>query len=88
MSTTGLYNSESSKNQIINNDLPQAANAYFISMWRFHCSMDEILKQQLLIRGRAFATFSTIEKALAGCKKSYRRLGYHETICNSTQQRW
>jgi len=61
------------KDQIINIDLPQAANAYFISMWRFYCSMEEILKQQLLIRVRAFATFSTIEKALAGRKKSFRR---------------
>jgi len=35
-------------------------------MWRFRCSLEEILERQLLIRGRAFATFSTIEKALAG----------------------
>ena len=28
--------------------------------------MEEILERQLLIRGRAFAAFSTIEKALAG----------------------
>ena len=28
--------------------------------------MEEILERQLLIRGRAFATFSTIAKALAG----------------------
>jgi len=28
--------------------------------------MEEILERQLLIRGRAFATFSTIEKVLAG----------------------
>jgi len=28
--------------------------------------MEEILEQQLLIRGRVFATFSTIDKALAG----------------------
>jgi len=34
--------------------------------------MEEILKGQLLIRSRAFATFSTIEKALAGRKKSFR----------------
>ena len=35
--------------------------------------MDEILEQQLLIRGRAFATFSTIEKALVAHKESFRR---------------
>jgi len=36
--------------------------------------MAEILERQLLIRGRAFATFSTIEKALADRKISYRIL--------------
>jgi len=35
--------------------------------------LEEIL-EQLLIRGRAFATFLTIEKALAGLKKSFHRL--------------
>ena len=70
---TGLHNPESSKGLLININLPRAANIYFISMWRFHCSMEEILEQQLLIRGRVFATFSTIEKALAGRKKSFRR---------------
>jgi len=35
--------------------------------------MEEILEQQLLIRGRAFATFFTGEKALAGRKKSFCR---------------
>jgi len=37
--------------------------------------MEENLEQQLLIRGRSFATFSTIEKALAGrmlCRPLYR----------------
>jgi len=37
--------------------------------------MEENLEQQLLIRGRSFATFSTIEKALAGrmlCRLLYR----------------
>jgi len=33
--------------------------------------MGEILERQLLIRGRAFATFSAIEKALGGRKKSF-----------------
>jgi len=34
--------------------------------------MEEILERQLLIRDRAFATFSTFEKAVAGRKKSFR----------------
>jgi len=34
-------------------------------MWRFRCSLEEIVERQLIIRGRAFAAFSTIEKALA-----------------------
>jgi len=34
--------------------------------------MEEFLERQLLIRGHAFVTFSTIEKALAGRKKSFR----------------
>jgi len=41
-------------------------------MCGFRCSKDEILERQLLIRRRAFATFRTIEKALAGGKKSFR----------------
>jgi len=35
--------------------------------------MEEIVEQQLLIRGRAFATLSTVQKALAGRKNSFRR---------------
>jgi len=69
-STSGLHNSESLKGQIININLLQATYVYFSSMWRFRCSMEEIL-EQLLIRGQAFATFSTIEKALTGCKKRF-----------------
>jgi len=34
--------------------------------------VEEILKRRLFIRGRAFATFSTIEKALVGHKKNFR----------------
>jgi len=34
--------------------------------------MEEILERQLLIRGRAFSTFSTIEKPLAGHEKNFR----------------
>jgi len=44
---------------------------YFISMWRFLCSMEGILKRQSLIGGREFATFSIVEKALADRKKSF-----------------
>jgi len=44
---------------------------YLIWMW-FRCCMDEILERQLLLRGRAFATFSTIEKPFAGLKKTFR----------------
>jgi len=33
--------------------------------------MEEILERQLLIRGRAVSTFSTIKKTLAGRKKSF-----------------
>jgi len=36
--------------------------------------MEEILERQLLIWGRVFATLCSIEKALAGRKKSFRRL--------------
>jgi len=66
------HNSESSKGQIINVNVPRGANAYFIWMWRLRCSMEEILEWQLLVRGWTFATFSTIEKALAGLKKNFR----------------
>jgi len=34
--------------------------------------MEKILEPQLLIRGRAFATFSTFEKARVVRKKSFR----------------
>jgi len=34
--------------------------------------VEEILEQQLPILGRAFGTFSTIEKALAGRRKGFR----------------
>jgi len=38
------HNSESSKGQIINVNVPRGANAYFIWMWRLRCSMEEILE--------------------------------------------
>ena len=69
---TGQHNSESSKGQIININLPRAANVYFIWMWKFRCSVEEILERQLLLRAQAFATFSTIEKTLADLKKPFR----------------
>ena len=40
-------------------------------MWKFRCIKAQILERQLLLRGRAFATFSTIEKGLAGLKKVF-----------------
>jgi len=72
---TDQHNLESSKGQIINTNLPRTANVYFIWMWRFRCNMEEILERQLVIRGRDFATFSTIEKPLAGLKKTFRSAG-------------
>jgi len=33
--------------------------------------MEEILEQQLLIRGRAFATFSAIEKLSRAARKAF-----------------
>jgi len=45
---------------------------FFISMWRFLCCREEILKRQLLLRGQEFAKFPAIEKALAGLKKNFR----------------
>jgi len=35
--------------------------------------MEEILERQLLFRGRAVTTFSTVEKTLTGCMKSFHR---------------
>jgi len=68
----GLHNSGSSKGQIININLLRAAKVYFISMYRFRCSMEEILERQSLIQCLALATFCTIEKTLAGGMKSFR----------------
>jgi len=42
--------------------------------------MEEILEQQLLFRGRAFATFSTIEKALAGRMRAVCYAGLLEVV--------
>jgi len=46
--------------------------------------MEEILERQLLIRGRAFATFSTIEKALARCMLC--RPGLEQTVSCSVDK--
>jgi len=45
--------------------------------------MEEILERQLLTRGRAFATFSTIEKALGGpqAKLSRAACGRRAVCC-------
>jgi len=55
--------------------------------------MEEILEQQLLIWGRAFVTFSTIEKVLAGPRKAFAgrvlcRRGLHESDRQSQPSRW
>jgi len=42
--------------------------------------MEEILERQLFIRGRAFATFFTIEKALVNRKKKFRCGGLYCAI--------
>jgi len=55
--------------------------------------MEEIRERQLLIGGRAFATFSAIEKALAGGKISFRgphvaRVLYVVQACSSLAAFW
>jgi len=74
--TAGLHNSESSKGQMISINLPRAAKIifHFRVQISLYISTEEIVKRQLFIRGRAFATFLEFEKAFAGCKKSFRRL--------------
>jgi len=44
MYRAGLHNSESSKGQIININWPQATKVCFILIYRFCCSMEEILE--------------------------------------------
>jgi len=56
----GLHNSESLKGQIDQHTLATGRKS------RFGCSVEEILKGQLIIRSRAFATFSATEKVPAG----------------------
>jgi len=47
MYRAGLHNSESSRGQIININWPRATKVCFILIYRFCCSMEEILEQQL-----------------------------------------
>jgi len=59
--------------KLINVSLLRTAKVYFISLQSFGCRLEETLKRQLravIIRSRGFATFSAIEKAIAGRKKS------------------
>ena len=72
--TRNLHNSESSKGQIININLPRAAKIYFISVWRFRCSMEEIRKGKLIIWSRAFATFLQFRKLSRATRKSFADL--------------
>jgi len=44
--------------------------------------MEEVLEQQLFIRSHAFVTFCTIEKVLAGGKKSFRGPHVVQTCSN------
>ena len=74
--TSGLHNSESSKCQIDPHEFATSHRSLF------YCGMEKILKQQLFIKIRAFATFSATEKALMGCKK--RSCG----LCVELVQAW
>jgi len=59
---TGLHSSESSRGQMINIYMPRAASLFIL---------EEILERQLLIPRRTFATFFTIQKALAAACGPY-----------------
>ena len=59
--TAGLHNSESSKGQIDQHKLAAGRK----SLFRY--SVEEILKGQVIIRSRAFATFSATEFSRAAC---------------------
>jgi len=75
----GLHNSESSKGKIVLHTFAAGRKSLF------RCSVEEILKEQLIIRSRAFSTFSAIEKDLAGRKKwpAGRMLFKPVAECNS-----
>ena len=57
----GLHNSESSKDQIDQHKLAAGRKSLF------RHSVEEILKGQVIIRSRAFATFSATESSRAAC---------------------
>ena len=59
--TAGLHNSESSKGQIDQHKLAAGRKNLF------RHSVEEILKGQVIIRSRAFATFSATEFSRAAC---------------------
>jgi len=63
----GLYNTESSKNQIDQHIFAAGRKVYFISLWFGRNSGTTII-----IRSQALATLPEIEKALAGRKKRFR----------------
>jgi len=65
-SWAGLHNSESSKGQIDQHKFAAGRKSLF------RCNAEEILKEQLIVRSRAFAKFSTTEKAFPGRKKISR----------------
>jgi len=60
-STAGLHNSESSKGQIDQHKFPAGCKSLF------RHRVEEILKGQVIIRSRAFATFSATEFSRAAC---------------------
>ena len=75
-----LHNSKSPKGQIISINL-RAAKRDFVVVWT------KLWKQiSLLLRGGASATFSTLEKALAGSDKNFR--GPHAARGQYVVQSW
>ena len=65
----GLHNSESSKGQIDQHKLAAGRKSLF------RHSVEEILKGQVIIRSRAFATFSATEFSRAARKDLAGRMG-------------
>ena len=80
LSKAGLHNSETSEGQIMNINLPRASKVYFISMWGFRC---KIWKKYsgYLFEVKLLQTLSTIEKALAGRKKSFGGPCVVQAVC-------
>jgi len=69
--TSVLHNSENSKGQIININLPWAAKFYLFRCRDFVVVLKKFFERQLFTGGRAFAKFSTIEKTLATARKAF-----------------